>query len=116
MKHFLEITILLICFGAATSYAQEKVSGQTNTKSPDNDIVVEKRILYQVPYCLEYKNTIEDYVPAWYPAECANGHWDYFEDYARDAVKYFYSKMNITSEQLTQHVESVKPKLEINPF
>ena len=116
MKHFLKIKFLFVFLCAIvllpSSHAQEKVSGQATVKSPDNNIVVEKRVLYQIPYCLEYCNTIEPYVPEWYPAYCANGYWDYFDNYARDAVKYFYSKMNISSEQLAQHVESVKPTLE----
>ena len=92
MKHYFKIILLLICFGAATSYAQNKViqgkqlvSAQFDTLS---HIKIDKIIFYQHPiYTRYYTLSDTSYIPAWYKAYHAANNSEEYENRIDDILQ-----------------------------
>jgi hypothetical protein len=115
MKHLFKINILLICFGAATSYAQNKVIHAKQLVSAQFDtlshIKIDKIVFYQHPIYTKYITlTDTSYIPAWYKAYHAANNSEEYEDRIDDILPLFHSSAGVNKEKVISVINDEKTK------
>jgi hypothetical protein len=113
MKHLFKIIILLICFGSATSYAQNNVIHAKQLVSAQFDtlshIKIDKIVFYQHPIYTQYY-TLSDtsYIPIWYQTFHAVNHSEEYETRIDDFLKLFHSSIVVTKEKVLTVINKIK--------
>ena len=112
IKHLIIIPFLC-SLSMVTISSQEKSHPLTSLIPVDIDTLsylrIDKMIYYKDPLEIEYNSLTDNtFIPEWYNAFCACNNIEYFKNFPKESLKYYYKDMGYTETKQQDYYNQVK--------